>query len=351
MADMTPGPIELHIVQYGSDKPDVLKLQAYAEAAAIDRLTMSVGDHIATLKGNRLDEVAGASLKEISWAPVGLSRVGDFDELVMKTDGVTENLTAQGAYTAQVTLRDGRTLKVPVSVQPRRPKASLLNKGAQEDGSAVVHFANGDDLPLSSKLVFFLKSEVPQNFPRNQNVEVAAEDGSFHTTLSIADGSLILEDGRTALGTVDPMAKFGPSAFGPLRVRVVSSDGVAGDWIPLGTLVRVPSFRDLRCPRSQAKACTLAGANLFLAQSISSTQDMANPVDIPGDYTAGQVNVPHPVNGSLYIKLRDDPGTVQTLVLPVIPLGPAGSQADGSGSGSAAGAFVPANASVPKVNP
>jgi hypothetical protein len=29
------------------------------------------------------------------------------------------------------------------------------------------------------------------------------------------------------------------------------------------------------------------------------------------------VSVPHPLNGVLYLKLRDDPETVQTLTLPV----------------------------------
>lgn len=344
-----PGNVSLEIKQYGNDKPEVLTLNAYAEAAAIDNLTMSIGDRVAALKGNRLDEVAGVTMQDVAWAPNGLSRVGDFDQLMLKTDNATDNLAMTGSYSAQVKLRDGRTLKVPVTVQPRRPKVSLLNKGSQDDGSTVVHFANSDDLALSLKLIFFLKSEVPQNFPRNQNVEVASEDGSFHTTLSIADGSLILEDARTALGTVDPMAKFGPSAFGPLRIRVVSAEGVPGDWMPLGTLVRVPSFKELRCPRSQAKMCTLAGGSLFLVTSISATQDMANPVEIPGDFTSGQVTVPHPVNGTLYIKLRDDPATVQTLVLPVTPLVvPPGTQVGGSGS---AGALTPANTAVPAAPP
>jgi pyruvate/2-oxoglutarate dehydrogenase complex dihydrolipoamide acyltransferase (E2) component len=37
------------------------------------------------------------------------------------------------------------------------------------------------------------------------------------------------------------------------------------------------------------------------------------------------LTVPHPVNGVLYVKLRDDPATVQTLTLPVtlVSSGPA----------------------------
>ena len=33
-----------------------------------------------------------------------------------------------------------------------------------------------------------------------------------------------------------------------------------------------------------------------------------------------QLAVPHPANGALYLKLRDDPSTVQTLTLPVTPV-------------------------------
>jgi len=33
------------------------------------------------------------------------------------------------------------------------------------------------------------------------------------------------------------------------------------------------------------------------------------------------LSVPHPVNGVLYLKLRDDLETAQTLTLPVLPIG------------------------------
>jgi hypothetical protein len=38
---------------------------------------------------------------------------------------------------------------------------------------------------------------------------------------------------------------------------------------------------------------------------------------VPPDFTGTQLSVPHPANGALYLKLRDDPSTVQTLTLPV----------------------------------
>jgi hypothetical protein len=168
--------------------------------------------------------------------------------------------------------------------------------------------------------VFFLKSTVPTNFPRNEKVEVAAVDGSFRATLTMADGSLILEDARTALAVVEPLARFGSSAFGPLRARVISAEGITGEWLPLGTLVRVPGFKELHCPHNLAKTCTLNGSNLFLAATVSATPEFENPVEIPPDFTGTQLAVPHTANGVLYLKLRDDPATVQSLTLPVLPM-------------------------------
>src|SRR5215469_4398303 len=330
MKEATPGPITLEIHQYGVVEPNSVSLHAYAEAASLDRLSLSAGDKIATLKGTRLDEVAKASFGDIAWKPADLTRVQDFDQLTLKTDGATSSLDTGSRYTAHVWLRDGRELKVPVYVDKPRPQVTLLSKGTQDDGTATlaaVRLGSPNDLPLNSKLVFFLKSVVPQNFPCNQDVEVAAEDGSFKTTLSLSDGSLMLEDSRTALGTVEPLTRFGASAFGPLRARAVSADGVPGDWMNLGTLERLPGFKELRCPRSAAKPCTLSGSNLFLVESVAASQDFGNPTEVPPDFTGSQLTVPHPVNGTLYIKLRDDPETVQSLTLPVTPTGLTGTTA------------------------
>lgn len=323
MKDASPGPVNMEIYQFGLEKPDQLTLKAYAEAAALDRLTLCVGDEQALLKGNRLDEVAEVSLGPITWTPATLSRVQDFDQLELKAGGSTANLKPGKRYTASVQLLDGRLLKVPVTVQPPRPEVTLLSKGTQGDVSAApspVHLGSPDDLPVDGRTVFFLQSKVPQSFPRDEKIEVAAADGSFHTMLSLADGSLMLEDAKTALGVVDPLLRFGSSAFGPLQARAISADGVAGAWLPLGTLVRLPGFKELRCPRAAARPCTLTGTNLFLAASISGTPQFDNPSEVPSDFTGTQLSVPHPVNGMLYLKLRDDQNTVQTLALPVLPM-------------------------------
>jgi hypothetical protein len=256
--------------------------------------------------------------------------VQDVDQLSLKAGSATDVLEPGKRYSAKVTLRDGRDLKVPVTVERSRPQVALLSKGTQEEQSAdpsPVHLGSPNDLPVERRLVFFLKSKSPQNFPRDQKVEVAAADNSFHTTLSLSDGTLMLEDSTTALGVVEPLAKFGSSAFGPVQARAVSGDGVPGEWLSLGTLVRLPGFKELRCPHAAAKPCTLTGSNLFLATSLSASPDFDNAVDVPADFTGMQLTVPHPANGILYLKLRDDPETVQTLALSVLPAAPGSSVA------------------------
>jgi hypothetical protein len=353
MQDAAPGPVTLAIYQYGLEKPDRLPLRAYAEAASLDRLTLSAGDQEALLRGTRLDEVAKAELEGMELKPAALSRVEDFDQLEMRIDGSTAGLTVGKSYVAKVQLQDGRQLKVPVTVDAPRPQVTLLNKGVQEgDASAPspVRLGSLDDLPLDGRLVFFLKSRVPVNFPRNEKVEVAAVDGSFQTVLSLGDGSLMLEDARTAVGTVEPLARFGASAFGPLQVRAMSGDGVTGDWLPLGTLVRLPAFKELRCSRGLVKPCTLTGNNLFLASSISASAEFYNAIDVPQDFTGTQLSVPHPAGGTLYLRLRDDPDSVQTLVLPVTPASPAVAAQPGAAPSTPA-ATAPEPSAAPVAQP
>lgn len=331
MKEAAPGPVTVSIYEYGIEKPDAVAMMAYADAASLDHLTLNAGDTNAQLKGTRLDEVAKAEVDGISFAPATLSRVEDHDLLAMKAAAPTTRLEPGALYVARVELKDGRKLKVPVSVEPPRPQITLLSKGVQQDPSAAaspVQLGSQDDLPLSGRLVFFLQSTVPTKFARNEKVELAAADGSFDTQLSLADGSLMLEDAKTAIASLEPLSRFGASAFGPLRVRVLSGDGESGDWLPLGTLVRIPGFKELRCPRAVSKPCTLSGSNLFLTASISATPDFASPTDVPADFTGMQLTVPHPASGVLYLKLRDDPATVQTLTMQITPAPAAPSDAN-----------------------
>jgi hypothetical protein len=314
-----PAFITLAIHQFGLDKPDHVELKTYAEAAAFERLTLNAGDSIALLKGKRLDEVASLQLEGTEFTPTALNRVQDADQLALHTSGATDSLEAGKRYNAQVLLHDGRTLKVPVTVGPPRPQIHLRTKGVQFDSAAPspLHLGSADDLPVNGRLVFFLDSKFPANFPRTEKIELAATDGSFRTELSLSDNSLMLEDAHTALASIEPLSRFGSSAFGPVQIRALDVNGETGDWIPLGTLVRLPGFKELRCPRITTKPCLLSGSNLFLMDSIATTTDFASPVQIPADFTGTEISVPRPANGILYLHLRDDLATIQTLTLPI----------------------------------
>jgi hypothetical protein len=323
LKDAAPGPVSIAVYQFGLAKPDRLTMQAYDAAASLEGLALSAGDETALLKGTRLDEVSKAQIESIVLMPSVLNRAGNLDELMMTAGGSTASLVPGKAYLAHVDLKDGRSLTAPVTVDPPRPQVLLLSKGVQNDTSTPpppVELGSADDLPIEERLVFFLKSVVPESFPRDEKVEVAADDSSFHTLLALTDGSLMLEDAHTAVGSLEPLARFGSSAFGPVRVRAISADGTAGNWQPLGTLVRLPGFNALHCPRSAAKPCVLSGADLFLATSFAATPDFGDATDVPPQFTGTELTVPHPANGVLYLKLRDDPATVQTLTLSVMPL-------------------------------
>ena len=319
LKEAEPGPVNLEINEFGMAKPDRLKMVAYAAAASLYGLTLNSGDKIALLKGTRLDEVAKAEVGGVMFTPSTLDRVENLDQLQMNSGGSTDSLEAGKAYVALVDLKDGRTLKAPVTVDQPRPKVTLLNTGIQEDGAAPapVEMSSPADLPVDGRLVFFLKSDVPADFPRDEKIEVAAADSSFHTTLALSDGSLMLEDAHTAEASLEPLARFGSSAFGPVRVRAISAGGATGDWVPLGTLVRVPGFKELRCPRAVAKPCILSGTDLFLATQVSATAAFDSSVNVPPEFTGTELVVPHPAKGVLYLKLRDDPANAETLTLPV----------------------------------
>lgn len=368
LKDVQPGTVTVAVHQFGLAKPEAMPFKAYAEAASIEHLTLNAGDKVAHLKGKRLDEVDSADLAGITFTPTALHRVQDFDQLEMSATGVTGTLQPGSDYSAKVMLHDGRMLHVPAIVGSPRPQVDLLSKGVQHDESdgdpAVpppVHLGSPNDLPLQRKLVFFLRSRVPSSFPRSEKIELAAVDGSFQTALSLADGSLMLEDAHTAVAVLDPMARFGASAFGPLQLRAVTADGISGDWVPLGTLVRLPGFsagpgsKDLRCPRNPNKPCQLTGTNLFLITEVATTPDMANAIDIPGEFTGNVLTIPNISrsgasgnSGTLYLRLRDDPGTIQTLNLPINPVASPPVASANPGATDSATAVNPASAPATK---
>jgi hypothetical protein len=310
------GSVNLLVKQVGLEKPDQVPLHTYSEAGRLDGFKLYAGDHQGVLKGTRLDEVATMTVNNVVFSPAGtLSHSGNVDSLLLTAPPST-SFNKDDKLAAKVTLKDGRVLDLDASVESPRPSVKLMNKSVHSDGPAsVVQLGSQDELPDHAKLTFFVQA--PAAFPRDQKIEVASEDSGFSTVLHVGEGGIVLQDSKTALVTLDPAKAFGGSAFGPLRFRPISGDGVQGDWQPLATLVRVPQLKELKCAEG-APLCTLVGTDLFLLQQVGTDAQLANAVTVPEGFGDSSLNVPRP-NGTLYFKLRDDPAVVNTAVLPVTP--------------------------------
>jgi hypothetical protein len=210
-----------------------------------------------------------------------------------------------------------------------------------------IKLGSENDLPLSDSLLFSLKSAVP--FPRGGKIELASPDGSLHTSLSVANEALILEDPHTILAKLETLKTFGPSAFGLIRLRPIAPDGATGDWLPLVTLVRLPTLTGLSCPPAQqpspseapdatvataspappvsvptpaptAQPCTLTGNSLYLIDSLAAEPSFTTPTRVPEGYVGSSLAIPPPTGAVYYLRLRDDPAATNTITLPTGPL-------------------------------
>jgi hypothetical protein len=61
----------------------------------------------------------------------------------------------------------------------------------------------------------------------------------------------------------------------------------------------------------------LSGDKLFLLHAVSADADFANSVTVPEGFVQDALAIPPPKGKMLYIKLRDDPATIDTVALPV----------------------------------
>ncbi len=324
LQEATAGWVTMEVKQFGLAQPDQIRLHTYAEASRLDGFYLHAGDSDGILKGTRLDQVTALDLGGVSFTPADLSRDNQQDALKLSTKDASINTKLQpGAGTsASVTLKDGRTLDVKVTVDSPRPRVILISKNVQIDSASTapaVHFSNQDDLPQEGHLSFFLKTQVPEAFQTSEKVEVATADESFRVLLSMADGNLTLQDSKTVFAVLDPLKHLGPSAFGPLKFRPVTADGAAGDWQPLVNLVRIPNLRGVHCVEQPEKQCSLVGDKLFLMDAVSVDPDFADPVPVPDGFVETALVIPPlPKGKTVYFKLRDAPATVDSVVMPAV---------------------------------
>jgi hypothetical protein len=327
LKSVDPGSIHLNVRQFGSSEVASVTAQTFSEPAQLASLNLHAGDTRAMLSGTSLDQVSKVTLNDLVFTPSGSPESAPHSEtsqtltLALPPNTDAPKVKPGENLTAHVTLRDGRNLTVPVSVASSRLEVTLLNKTINQSTGSPIHLANADDLPINQGLTFSLRSKEP--FPRNGQIEIASADETLRTSLTVASGSLVLQNSHTVLGTFDPLKAFGTSAFGPVRLRALSADGTPGDWIPLATLVRLPTLDTLRCPSDAAAPCTLTGSNLYLVDALSTTSDFATTIDVPEGFVGNTLNLPRPPKSGFYLKLRDEPESANLVNLtPQIQRGP-----------------------------
>jgi hypothetical protein len=320
-----PGPMTLLVSEAGAGHPQPISLQTFAEAGHFDGFTFHAGDTQGLLRGSRLDEIAALSLRNVAFVPGELTTRNGADELTMAAQDTqaAASLKPEHGIGAKVTLKDGRVLPLIAAVDAPRPRVLLIGKSVQSSASARdsnIQLTDPGEMPQDATLSFAVRTQWPAAFARDESMEVAAGDEASAAVLSFANGGITLENAQVAVVTLNPAKTLGASAFGPVQFRVVSK-GVAGDWQPLGNLVRLPVLKDLICPSTPELACKLSGSNLFLVDSVSNDPQFTNSVQVPDGFLGSALPVPHPIAGPLYVKLRDNPAvinltTLQTQTLP-----------------------------------
>jgi hypothetical protein len=321
----------LLVSQYGAGAPQTVPVHAFSEAGHLDSFAIHAGDTQGILKGTRLDQVTSLDVKGVEFVPGALATRQAADELTMvaRDTAAAATLKQGDVVSAKAMLNDGRVLTLSTLVASPRPSVKLLGKSvelSQSSGDTNIQLSNQDELPQDARLTFSVRTLSPKVFAFDQKIEVATVDEAFSTTLTLTNGGVTLEDSKVAVATLDPAKVFGASAFGPLQFRVIAG-GVPGDWQPLATLVRLPVLKDLKCPATADLACKLSGANLFLVDSVSNDPKFAHPVQVPDGFPGYSMPVPHPMDGILYVKLRDDPSVVNSTALGAQQLPPTSDEA------------------------
>lgn len=321
-----PGPITLLVTQHGASQPQSVLLHAFTEATRPEHFAIHAGDTQGMLTGTHLAEVASLTMEGIEFLPATIppnQSSGGLPMVAKDTNAVT-SLKQADTIKAKVSLQDGRVVDLGASVDAPRPSVRMIDKSVQPSAASIdsnVLLANQDELPQDAKLTFSMRAQLPRTFAHDEKIEIATADESFTTTLSLANGAITLENANVAVATLDPAKAFGPSAFGPLQFRVLVN-GVAGEWQPLATLVRLPILKDLKCPSTAELACKLSGSNLYLVDSVSADPQFNHAVRVPEGFPGYTLPVPHPADGHLYVKLRDDPSVVNRATLTAQQLPP-----------------------------
>jgi len=223
-----------------------------------------------------------------------------------------------GALTLQLSAPSAAEPEKLVLAAPRasaRLDVSLIARNVRQTDAATpiaIHLGSDTEIPGGATLTLSLRADKGARFTGQEAVEVVAASGGAPARLTPSSGLTIVDD-RIVVATIRPARLLGPSAFGAIKVRVVR-DGAASDWLPAGTLVRLPALRALQCPADPAAAtCTLTGDGLFLIDALATTAGFDHAIAVPAGFPGQTIDVPRPIDGNLYLRLHDAPDVINRL--------------------------------------
>ena len=264
--------------------------------------------------GQRLDQVESVEAGGLLLRPDGLTRDGAVDRLRLVAQGDKGAGEAGSEMAARIRLRDGRTVTLAVTMAAARPQVGLLSKdislGAPPvNGKALA--LNGDNLlPDNGQLVFSVRAGEGTKLSASDVIEVARMDEDAAPIRLTAANGLRLEGPKVMVARLDPKA-MAPALFGPLHFRLLHGNE-ASDWQPLVTLARLPQIDAVAC-EGDAQACTIRGRDLFLIDAVGATSSLDQASQVAQGYTGSALKAPAPLDGKLYLRLRDAPDSVVTL--------------------------------------
>ena len=217
----------------------------------------------------------------------------------------------EGTVPARVTIAP--PAKTPPPVAQIVARSSEPPRGDQALPVAIV-LDSSDEIPADARLSFTLKASGKDLFTGHETVEIGTADGDDTVKLALGNG-LTRVDSAAMVASLTPAQALGTSTFGPLRARLVRG-GVAGDWLSLGTLVRLPRLKQFACPANRSLACTLTGDGLYLLASVSTKPDFDNATSVPEGYPGFTLTMPRPAaDGIVFVRLHDAPEVVNRMRL------------------------------------
>jgi hypothetical protein len=309
-----PGSVSILIQGAAGVAPVVVKLRAFHEAGSLDDLVINAGDDQALLTGSRLDQVTGVTMGALTFQPGALTRLDKQDRLTLvSADPVaTRMLEAGKTISADIAFNSGRHKKLDVTIDPRRSVATLMRITGQSParhGLLPIALDSPQVFAQDARLSFAFHLDGMAKLTGRETIEIGTADGRVSTIIQPGKG-YDLQDATTGIVAFDTTEALGPTAYGPLRFRVVADD-TASAWTPLTTVVRLPEIRMTSCVRG--KECRISGNRLFLIKAIGTTESFQQGQDVPDGFVATEIVTKPVQDGRIFLRLRDAPQSVASV--------------------------------------